>query len=241
MNLIIDIGNTQTKYALVKNSQYIYLETSDKEQCIIVAKIINKYKNISTSIISSVKEKPIKLISLLEQEKIKNILFDKDTKIPIENIYKTKETLGYDRLATSIGANDMFPNTNVLVIDAGTAITYDFTNDKNQYCGGAISLGLSMRYKALNYYTCKLPLLEKQDEYPLIGTNSKDSIISGIQNGLIFEIDGFIDKLKKKHSDLKIILTGGDAFFFENKLKNCIFVDKKIIFRGLNKIALINN
>lgn len=240
MNLIIDIGNTQTKYAVIKNSEYIHTQSSKQEQTHIVSDILNIHSNITNTIISSVKEKPNKLISYIEEKNIKCIFFDKDTPIPIENLYETKHSLGYDRLAACIGANDIFPNSNILVIDAGTAITYDFVNNQNQYCGGAISLGLEMRYKALNHYTSKLPLLKKQDDFTFIGKTSKDSIISGIQNGIIFELDGFINELRKKHIDLKIILTGGDAFFFDKKLKNCIFVDQKIVLRGLNKIALFN-
>jgi type III pantothenate kinase len=158
------------------------------------------------------------------------------TDIPIENLYETKSTLGKDRLAAVIGANNIFPDSNVLVIDMGTAITYDFINTSKQFIGGTISPGMEMRFKALNHYTDQLPLLKKNENYQTIGKNTSEAIISGVQNGILFEIDGYINTLKSNYNDIKVILTGGDAIFFDKKLKNTIFVNLNLNFIGLNTI-----
>jgi len=175
------------------------------------------------------------------KDKVNNFIYlNKKTKLPIINLYESPDTLGKDRLAAIIGANNIFKNQDVLVIDAGTAITFDFINKNNEYIGGNISPGLEMRYKSLNLFTSKLPLIKKDEKFNLIGKNTKEAIISGVQNGLVFEIDSYINIFKEKFNNIKIILTGGDSFFFEHKLKNCIFAEVFLIAIGLNKILIYN-
>ena len=236
MNLSIDIGNTRNKLAIFDQDKIIEIIILDKINAKSVKKITDKYKSIKSVILSSVKGSNSELTNYLKLNFTHFIELSDQTKIPIKNLYETKETLGKDRLAAVVGANNIFPNTNVLVIDVGTAITFDFINSKAQYLGGTISPGLEMRFKALNYFTGKLPLLEKENNFQLIGKSTQEAIISGVQNGIIFEIDSYINQFKHEHENLKTILTGGDAIFFDTKLKNSIFVNLNLNFIGLNTI-----
>ncbi|MBU8891289.1 MAG: type III pantothenate kinase [Bacteroidales bacterium] len=240
MNLTIDIGNTRSKIAVFKKHEIIEVIAEDELSQSVLQNVLLKYAEIKSAIVSTVKNIDPKIISFLKSKLDYFIELNEDTDIPIENLYKTKGTLGKDRLATIIGANNIFPGTSVLVIDMGTAITFDFINNKNQYSGGTISPGMEMRFKALNQYTGKLPLLTKNEEYRIIADNTENAIISGVQNGIIFETDSYINTLKSKYEDLKIFLTGGDAIFFDKKLKNTIFVNLNLNFTGLNRILEYN-
>ena len=240
MNLTIDIGNTRSKIAIFKQNEIIETVTEDELSVSVLKEIFLKNPEIKSIILSSVKDVDPEIIDILKSKSDYFLDLNKDTPIPIENLYKTKSTLGKDRLAAIIGANNIFPNTSVLVIDMGTAITFDFINSKNQYLGGTISPGMEMRFKALNHFTEKLPLLNKNEDYNTIAETTEDAIISGVQNGIIFETDSYIKKLKEKYEDLKVILTGGDAIFFDKKLKNAIFVNLNLNYIGLNKILEYN-
>jgi len=156
--------------------------------------------------------------------------------LPINNRYKTPETLGVDRIAAVCGALEIFPNRNCLVIDAGTAITYDFMDCDKNYWGGAISPGIAMRFKALHTLTERLPLIGATENFQLTGDSTETSIQSGVLYGVIGEMDGFISKYLNLHPDLGVVLTGGDTFFFENNLKQPIFAARELVLSGLNRI-----
>ena len=158
------------------------------------------------------------------------------TNLPFTNKYGSPVTLGTDRIALISAATLNFPNRNVLVIDAGSCITYDFINSENEYLGGGISPGLHMRYKALNSFTANLPELEPKLPDNIIGNNTASSIHGGVIYGVLYEIDGFIDVYKSNYDDLTIILTGGDADFLRDSLKNDIFANSNFLFEGLNLI-----
>ncbi|MGL4492132.1 MAG: type III pantothenate kinase, partial [Tannerellaceae bacterium] len=155
-------------------------------------------------------------------------------------LYKTPNTLGRDRLAAVVGAHSIKPGHNLLVIDAGTAITYEFLNAEGCYMGGNISPGMKTRFKALNYYTQKLPLLNEDGDTPDLGDSTETAIRSGVVNGVVFEIDGYINSLRSKYSDLFVFLTGGHSFYFERRLKNSIFADINLVLIGLNTILDYN-
>jgi type III pantothenate kinase len=135
---------------------------------------------------------------------------------------------------------DLFPKANCLVVDAGTCITCEFIDSQGKYWGGAISPGLSMRFKAMNTFTARLPLVEPVDNPPLIGDSTVSSMQSGVIHGVVDELDGAIKRYSEKFDDLKVILTGGDCRFFENKLKASIFAVPELVLRGLNSILLYN-
>ncbi|NNK40613.1 MAG: type III pantothenate kinase, partial [Winogradskyella sp.] len=161
-------------------------------------------------------------------------------KLPFINKYETPKTLGVDRIALVSASVLHFPDQNVLIIDAGTCVTYDFITNDNNYIGGAISPGLSMRYRALNTFTAKLPLLNVQQPKSVVGKTTESSIHSGVVNGIVLEIDGVIDQYKEQFGDLTVILTGGDGKFLSNQLKNSIFANSNFLLQGLNYILQFN-
>lgn len=239
MNLTIDIGNTRNKIAIFDQNEIVETAIIEDLNDASIEKVKKKY-NIDAVILSSVKKPNKKLINYLQSNIELFIDLDEFTAIPIENLYNSKSTLGKDRLAAVVGANNIFPDTNVLVIDLGTAITFDLVNNKNQYLGGTISPGLNLRFKALNQFTDQLPLLEKREKFDFIGNDTHSAIISGVQSGIKFEIEGYIHQLQNDYDKLKTILTGGDAIFFDKMLKNTIFVNLNLNFVGLNTILEFN-
>jgi type III pantothenate kinase len=239
MNLIIDAGNTRVKVAVFEQSTLVEMVLIDGKKISSEIKKILKKHEISIGILSSVS-----FISEKKIEKLKNLLnlviLSSSTKVPFVNLYETPKTLGVDRIALVSGAVKKFPNKNILIIDAGTCITFDFVNDKLEYFGGAISLGIEMRYKALHYFTSKLPILEKNYPKNFIGNNTNESINSGVVNGVIQEIEGVINQYKKKYIDLTVVLTGGDTNFLSKQLKSSIFAHQNFLLEGLNEILIFN-
>lgn len=239
MNLIIDVGNTRIKTAVFDDSKLIHNESITKESFVPEAiKIVKKFK-CTNVIISSVGSLNKSQIAELAAE-INLIALDYNTKVPFVNQYATPKTLGVDRIALVSSAVVTYPNKNVLIIDAGSCITYDFVNNEGNYLGGSISPGLQMRYKALHVFTEKLPLLEPSEIVELVGNSTESSIHSGVINGIINEIDGIINQYRKKNADLTVVLTGGDVNFLSNKLKNGIFANPNFLLEGLNTILTYN-
>ncbi|SDS30476.1 type III pantothenate kinase [Polaribacter sp. KT25b] len=239
MKLIIDAGNTRIKVAVFEQSTLVEVVLIDKKRFLSeIKKIVKKYK-IHIGILSSVSfisEKKIEKLKFL----LKLVVLSSSTKVPFINLYETPKTLGVDRIALVSCAVKKFPNKNILIIDAGTCITFDFVNDKSEYLGGAISLGVEMRYKALHYFTSKLPVLEKNYPKNFIGNNTDESINSGVVNGVIQEIEGIISQYKKKYMDLTVVLTGGDTNFLSKQLKSSIFAHQNFLLEGLNEILIFN-
>lgn len=240
MNLVIDIGNTRTKFSVCHRGDVLITVPVDEFQPSHIDVLKLEYEELDKVILSSVKDYSKELKQELQNKFETFIELDADTPLPIENCYESKETLGKDRLAAVIGAFDIHPNSNILVIDAGTAITYDFISAEGKYMGGNISPGLEMRFKALHQFTGKLPKIEKTDFNKLYGKTTEQAILAGVQHGLIHEVDATITSFKDFYSNLKVIITGGDAEFFDNKLKNSFFVHFNLISLGLNRILQHN-
>ncbi|MGK4566100.1 type III pantothenate kinase [Flavobacterium sp. 3HN19-14] len=160
---------------------------------------------------------------------------------PFQNDYETPLTLGIDRMVLAAGATLQFPNRNRLVIDAGTCVTYDFVDENNHYLGGAISPGFRLRYESLHNYTAKLPLLPLENPEHFIGKSTNYAIHSGVVNGLVNEIDGFISQYQQQYSNFTIILTGGDAEFLAKRLKNTIFANSNFLLESLNALFSYKN
>ncbi|HKR04893.1 MAG TPA: type III pantothenate kinase [Bacteroidia bacterium] len=239
MNLIIDIGNTLTKLAIFNNDKLIEQWTEDNDTGKTSHANPGKNLDISNVILSTVTENN-PLPPQTNKEKSFTIILDHSTPLPIKNKYKTPQTLGNDRLANAVGATLFFPKKNVLIIDLGTCIKYDFIDKRKNYPGGAISPGFEMRFKALKHYTAKLPLIKPSKKFSLTGNSTEQSILSGVQNGIIFEINGAIEQYKKKYDELKVILTGGDHAFFADHLKSSIFAAPNLTVQGLNEILNYN-
>jgi type III pantothenate kinase len=172
---------------------------------------------------------------------INAIIFSANTPIPLKNLYKSSATLGSDRLAASVGAFSFYPDKNVLTIDAGTCLKYNFVTAQNEYIGGAISPGLTMRLKAMNEFTHALPLIEIDKNFiDLVGTNTKDSMLSGALIGAVAEVDGIINKYLLNYANLQVVLTGGDADYLGKQLKNRLFANQNLLLYGLNTILNYN-
>lgn len=240
MNLVLDVGNSYLKMAVFDNNK-LHQRVALKANINLASflKTIKSLPEINNVIVSSVVVLNDDIYSYLIAN-YKVIELNNQLKVPFENCYHTPNTLGEDRLALATAASFYYPNNNVLIIDAGTCITYDFINASNQYLGGGISPGIEMRYKSLNYYTSKLPLLDSKNDSELIGTNTKKSIQSGVINGVISEIDGIIRQYMMKFDDLTVVLTGGDSEFLSIRLKNSIFANSNFLLEGLNHLLQFN-
>ena len=238
LNLIIDIGNTRTKLA-VFNNDVLKLVVKVKNTNLIneLVSIFEK-ENISRTIISSV-AKTNKEVSSFLSKKSEVIFLNSKTKIPFKNFYKTPSTLGVDRIALMTAAYSTYPNKNVLVIDAGSCITYDFLNIKNEYFGGAIAPGITMKYKAMHHFTANLPLLKPKASVKQ-GDSTKNAMHQGVINGTVLEIEGIIKQYKNKYDNLTIVLTGGDTIFLAKLVKSSIFANSNFLLDGLNYILNYN-
>ena len=238
MNLIIDIGNTLSKVAIADGKEVRFFQSFHELDIDDLMPIINDFKP-ERCIVSAVGKIPVNTLVWLRQNLPVHIA-GANTNIPLKNDYSTPETLGFDRLALAVGANYLFPNQNVLVIDAGTAITYDLVTSEGVYKGGAISPGLRLRFKALNEYTAKLPLIEHFKTVDIVGTSTIECISSGVVNGTVLEIEGYVGKINSIYEGCAVVLTGGDANFLANMLKNSIFVNPFLMVIGLNRILEFN-
>ena len=237
MNLVLDLGNSYGKIAVCDHKRVVEAATYEKITSREISYFHIRYSGLKGAIVSSVVNYSREIIDYLSNLYASCIELNHSTPIPLVNKYLTPDTLGYDRIAAAVGAYTICPGKNVLVIDAGTAITYDVVTSKGEFLGGNISQGMEIRFKSLNKYTNRLPHMERPEEVPpLVGSTTREAIQSGIVNGLLFEMDGFIGAISKKYPKLQVVLTGGDAKYFVGKLKNSIFVDPNLNLIGLNRI-----
>ncbi len=240
MNLAIDIGNTFTKIGVFDGGKLLEstaFEESSAEQGL---SFVGRFSGITDVILCDVSNRNSRITNYLKEKAYRIFELESDTPLPIKNLYGSPETLGKDRIASATGAYTIYPGKNVLIIDAGTAVTFDVVNAQGEFLGGNISPGLEMRFRALNEFTGRLPRKQKSDQFTLLGHDSDSAIIGGVVQGLIFEMEGYILRLVSYHKDLIVILTGGDANFFEKKLKKPIFVIPNLILTGLNHILHYN-
>ncbi len=240
MNLIIDVGNTLVKIAVFQEDKLLekmVIELSAFENT--HQKIFKNYPKIDKCMLASVGKLPKEAIFSLKKQH-KTLVLDASLKFPFHNRYSTPHTLGVDRMALVASSVKTYPNKNVLIIDAGSCITYDFITDQNDYLGGAISPGIRLRYKSLNDFTANLPLLDTEMPKNIIGDRTSEAIHSGVMHGVIKEIDGIINEYHDRYSDLTVILTGGDAIFLSKQLKNSIFANSNFLLEGLNFILEYN-
>ncbi len=240
INLVIDIGNTFTKVALFDNRNIIELNKFERFGISDLKKIISQ-KKIEWAILSSVNQEVNEVEEFLETN-YKYVRFNSTMPAGVINHYSTPQTLGLDRFAAVIGVASMFPQTNCLVIDAGTCITYDFIDKDKNYWGGSISPGLSMRFKSMHTLTGRLPLVAYNSEFEnFYGDDTQTAILSGVQQGMIYETLGFINEYASRYSGLQVILCGGDVKFFDTRLKNSIFANSlktepHLVLIGLNEV-----
>jgi len=239
MNLAIDIGNSRTKLAVFDGDQLqVRLTWDDWTLDDLVTLTTNqKVKNV---ILSTVKGQLPAGVEAWLRAHFSFVEMNAETPLPIENRYRTPQTLGRDRLAAVVGAFQLFPGQPSLVIDAGTCITYDVIDGKGIYWGGNISPGVGMRFRSMNAFTDGLPLVEAAETDSWLGDSTVSALRNGAQIGALMEIEGFISYFCAQFSGLNAILTGGDADFFAKKLKSKIFVNQNLVLMGLNKILNYN-
>lgn len=237
--LCIDIGNSFIKAAVFEQNN------ASETMCFPIESLADFFSelisldteinNIITCSVSEEIEESIKTCL----PKANYYRFTHTTPLPLTINYKTPSTLGLDRIASAVAGFSRFPDKNVLIIGLGTCIIYDFVANQT-YLGGHISPGLRMRFKALNAYTARLPLLDPVQNLQIPGKSTQESIQSGVMLGIISEIDGFIDSYKHEFGSLEVILSGGDLIYFDKTLKNSIFAAPNIVLEGLNIIAAFN-
>lgn len=235
MILTVDIGNTRIKAAVFEGGifleRFVFVKNELQKN---IENILKKYEKISDLVIASVGDVEKESFLAFKNEMTLHLISHSDA-FPFINTYETPHTLGIDRMVLAAGATLQFPGQNRLVIDAGTCVTYDFIDENDRYLGGAISAGLRLRYEALHNFTSKLPLLTLESPAHFIGKSTSASIHSGVVNGLVYEIDGFIDEYKTLYPNFIIILTGGDTDFLAKRLKNTIFANSNFLLESLNQ------
>ena len=239
MDLIIDLGNTNKKLALFQNGKLAEFHLLPELTIKLIREFIKQHPGIENCILSSVISHPASFSRFL-REHFNFIELNENTPVPVKNLYKQPETLGNDRLAAAIAGASIFPGRDVLVINMGSCITYEFITNRNEYLGGAISPGMQMRFTALHTFTGKLPLVTHKETEELIGSNTENSVLSGVLNGIVREIEGTAVQYRKKYRGLKAILSGGDLIYFDKRLKISIFAVPNVVLLGLYQILAFN-
>ena len=238
--ICIDAGNTLIKVAFAEESVIQSVVSFSHDDTGGLVRYVSSLPLADGCIVSSVSVVDQGALDILKQKASYFMELTAATPVPVRNLYQTPETLGKDRLAAAVGAYGLFTGRDILVFDAGTALTIDFIDKEGNYRGGNISPGLKMRFRALNEYTQKLSLQTQTDDYKMIGDSTASAIVAGVQNGIIFEIDAYMDHFVKKFPQLVTILTGGDVNFFVNKIEKRIFAEPNLVLIGLEKIINFN-
>lgn len=241
MNLCVDQGNSRIKIAVFDGNQIIDSYLFKRFDPSLADEIFRTYP-IEHAIYCSVCVKDTEVRSWLNTHLGNYLELSSKTSIPLINSYSTPETLGNDRLAAAIGAHSICKEHPLLVIDAGSAITYDLVSADGQYLGGNIAPGMRMRFRSLHDYTSSLPYVEpnENDAYELTGKDTRTAILNGVMKGILFEMEGYIMHYKETYPDLCVFLTGGNFSYFHNRLKITTFAERNLVLIGLNRILEYN-
>ncbi len=241
MNLILDIGNSRVKVAVVDGDNVLEYAASESYDVEVVKNFARKY-DITRSIVSSTRGLQAEVVESVREVVGHCLLFDADVAVPLRVNYSTPHTLGRDRLAAAVGAREIFGEGDMLIVDFGTAITIDLVTREGGFEGGVISPGVSLRFRALHEFTASLPLCcASEQELELeVARTTQDAITQGVMNGVSYEIEGYISRFLQKYDKLSVIFVGGDAKFFEKRIKNTIFANRELLFRGLSRILDYN-
>jgi type III pantothenate kinase len=236
--LCFDFGNTRMKCAVFVDGEFIRerVLADDKEETIRA--LIDEF-HPDSSILSSVIDHNPKFEDLLRRETNFHKL-DHQSRVPVTTPVGKPETIGADRLALVVAAVTLFPGKNNLVIGLGSAITYNYVNKYRQFIGGGISPGMEMRFKSLQIFTAKLPLVKADWNFPLAGYDTRTNILSGVILGMAKEVDGIIEAYEEKYDNFNVLLSGGDSVYFTRHLKKKIFADPYLIYKGLYAISAFN-
>lgn len=235
MNLIVDIGNTRTKYAVFDDGMWIVCGMGIPEAYEHAASRLREGREVniivsSTGAVSDEVRDHLREVSTFFCE------MSPGMPLPIKLGYDTPSTLGVDRIAGCVGGASLFPGRELLIIDSGTAITYDFVTADGEFKGGNISPGLGIRFRALNEFTASLPLVKHTVDYGYIGKNTRDAILNGVMNGILFEVRGYIDEVYRDNPQAVVIVTGGGSEYLKKKLDRPVFWEEKLVITGLNRV-----
>ncbi|HKC35958.1 MAG TPA: type III pantothenate kinase [Chitinophagaceae bacterium] len=237
--LCLDFGNTRLKLAFFQNAKLIEVIVLENDGVEIIDSFLKRFEPQKTILSSVINHNPE--IEKLLAEKTKFHKLNHLSKLPFTAPVGKPETIGADRLALAASAVYFFPKQHNLVIGMGSCITYNFINAAHEFLGGGISPGMEMRMKALNQFTARLPIVKPDGNVPLIGYDTVTNILSGVVIGMANEIDGFINVYKERYGNFNVHLTGGDLVYLAPHLKNQIFADPELIFKGLYAISEVNN
>ena len=237
--LCFDFGNTRLKCAVFINKDFAEELILPNDSVAEMERLLKKYEPHRSILSSVIDHNPAVEEILKEKTAFHKLSYD--SKLPVTSPVGKPHTIGADRIAMVVAAVDLYPNQHNLVIGLGTCITYNFVNKYHQFIGGSISPGMEMRFKSLEYYTAKLPLVEADWNFPLLGYDTKTNIQSGVIAGMAKEIDGIIDLYKEKYENFNVHLTGGDISWFASLLKNKIFADPSLLYKGLYAISDYNH
>ena len=237
--LCFDFGNTRLKVACFQDTQLAEVIVIKNDGIDTIEALIIQFEPEKT-ILSSVIDHNPEIENLLAS-KTKFHKLNYLSKLPFSTAVGKPETIGADRLALSAAAVYFFPKQHNLIIGMGSCITYNFINADHEFLGGGISPGMEMRMKSLNQFTARLPIVKPDGNVPLIGYDTVTNILSGVVMGIANEIDGFIYAYKERFGNFNVHLTGGDLVYLASHLKNQIFADPELIFKGLYAISEVNN
>lgn len=237
-NLIIDEGNTLCKIAVLDKSEVLCEAASEEFDMAVAAQMIEQFA-VDKAVVASTRQGAEKICEQL-RSKIRRVLhFSSQTEVPIEIDYSSRQTLGADRIAVAVGVVCEMGIKEALIVDMGSAITFDII-ENGAFRGGNISLGVAMRFKALNQLTASLPLCEATEPNGEFGRSTTEAIEQGVMQGILYEIEGYVGRIFEKNDKKSIIFCGGDAESFVNRIKNAIFAPRKLMFTGLNRILEYN-
>jgi type III pantothenate kinase len=236
--LCFDFGNTRMKCAVFVDGEFAQerVLTDDKEETIRA--LIDEFHPDSSILSSVIDHNPV-MEEVLRQETRFHKL-NHQSKVPVTTPVGKPETIGADRLALVVAAVTLFPGTNNLVIGLGSAITYNYVNKYKEFIGGGISPGMEMRFRSLQAFTAKLPLVKADWNFPLAGYDTRTNILSGVILGMAKEVDGIIEAYEEKYDNFNVLLSGGDSVYFTRHLKKKIFADPYLIYKGLYAISAFN-
>jgi type III pantothenate kinase len=237
--ICFDFGNTRLKAAIFENDHFSEEIVLPNDETATIEKLLADHAPQKT-ILSSVIEHNIEIENLLDAKTTFHRL-SYLTKANFTTPVGKPESIGSDRLALSAAAVHFFAGKNNLVVALGSCITYNFINQHDEFLGGSISPGMEMRFKAMQVFTAKLPSVQKDWNFPIIGYDTKTNMQSGVIAGITYEIDGFIDEYSRKYDNFNAVLTGGDTSYFAGQLKNKIFADPYFLFKGLYALSETNN
>mgnify|MGYP000798490521 FL=1 len=235
MNLVVDIGNTLVKLAVFDRGEIVFQRCVERLHPSMLGELLEG-RRAAKAVVASTRGEADDVVETVRPYADYLLEFTSQTPVPVANAYHTPETLGRDRLAAAVGATVLYPGRNVLIVDFGTAVTIDLVTADNTFRGGCISPGVTMRFRALHDYTAKLPLCAATGGEGLSGLTTEEAIELGVMNGIAFEIEGYVTRMREKIDGLRVIFTGGDAKFFVKRIKNTIFANCNLVFCGLNRI-----